>query len=402
VIAASPPQPPQTSDAYVRTWLRDQMGFSDNDIRLVNEGHAVARQLTLAASEEVSVFGAVRIAASPGAFIEQLRDIQAYERRLGVLQVGKFHDPPRLEDLDGLTLDRADLQVLEHCRPADCDLQLSAAMMDRFATDVPWNTPGAFPQANRLFRQMLFDRCLQYQTGGLEALEPYDDGPTPMPAAEEFRRLQVTKDLLPALPHLAAYVTGFPASAPPGVEDFYYWNMGEFGMKPTTRLNHVSIYPVAAAGARPDGIRFAIATTQIYSTHYFSATFELRTVVDDAANPGQGFYLCYASRSRVSGLTSFIGTLIRPIVRSRARSGMERYLTITKSAVERREQGASSTVMSDLASAFGRASPRRSLNVRRLWRDCRPSPEARRQCSPVQLRQACEPRLRGPAMLAPR
>ncbi len=155
-----------------------------------------------------------------------------------------------------------------------------------------------------------------------------------MPAGEEFRRLHVTKDLLPALPHLAAYVTAFPAPTPPNVEDFYYWNMGEFGMKPTTRLNHVSVYQVAPAGARPDGIRFAIATTQIYSTHYFSATFELRTVVDDAARPGQGFYLFYASRSRVNGLTSFIGTLIRSIVRGRARTGMERYLANTKNAVE--------------------------------------------------------------------
>jgi len=343
VIAVAPVEPSQAPDAKVQTWLRDTKGFSDSDVRLVTEGHAVARQLTLAGPEEVSIFGAVRIDAPPAAFISQLRDIQAYEHRLGVLQVGKFHDPPRLEDLDGLALDREDLQALEHCRPTDCDLQLPAGMMRRFASEVPWGAPDAFVQANRLFREMLFDRFQRYRTGGLAALEPYDDGPTPVPAAEEFRRLQVTKDLLPALPHLAAYVTSFPAPTPPGLEDFYYWNMGEFGMKPTTRLNHVSLYRVAPAGARPDGIRFAIATTQIYSTHYFSTTFELRTVVDDAANPGQGFYLFYASRSRVNGLTGFIGTLIRPIVRSRARSGMERYLSITKSAVEAetRKQGSS-------------------------------------------------------------
>jgi hypothetical protein len=334
LIAAVPLQTPQTPDAYVRTWLRDAMGFSAGDVRDVIEGRAVARQLKLAGPEEVSIFGAVRIAVAPGAFIDQLRDIAAFERRLGVLQVGKFHEPPRLEDLDELTIDRDDLLAIESCRPADCEVQLPEAMIKRFASEVRWKEPDAAAQANRLFRQMLFDRLLRYREGGLSAIDPYNDGAVPMPAAEEFQRLQVTKDLLPALPALVPYVTGFPAPAPPGVEDFYYWNKGEFGMKPTTRVNHVSVSSIAEAGARPDGIRYAVTTTQIYSTHYFSATFELRTVVDDAAKPGQGFYLFYASRSRINGLTGFIGTLIRPIVKSRARSGMERYLANTKAAVE--------------------------------------------------------------------
>ena len=334
LIAVAPVQPSQSSDGYVGTFLRDTMGFSVSDIRAVSEGRAVARQLKLAGPEEVSIFGAVRIAAPPAAFIDQLRDIAAYEHRLGILQVGQFHDPPRVEDLDGLTLDREDLLAIERCRPADCEVQLPAVMIKRFASEVRWHEPDAGAQANRLFRQMLLDRLLRYRAGGLAAIDPYDDGPAPMPAAEEFQRLQVTKDLLPALPALAKYVTGFPAPAPPGVEDFYYWNKGEFGMKPTARVNHVSVSPIAEAGARPDGIRYAVTTTQIYSTHYFSATFELRTVVDDAAKRGQGFYLFYASRSRINGLTGFIGTLIRPIVKSRARSGMERYLSNTKSAVE--------------------------------------------------------------------
>ncbi len=160
-LGVAPVDPSRPPDGQVLTWLRDTKGFSDSDIRLLTQGHAVARQLTLAGPEEVSIFGAVRIAAPPGAFIDQLRDIEAYERRLGVLQVGKFHDPPQLADLDALALDRDDLQALRHCRPADCDLQLSAEMMRRFASEVPWRAPDAFAQANRLFREMLFDRFLQ-------------------------------------------------------------------------------------------------------------------------------------------------------------------------------------------------------------------------------------------------
>ena len=86
----------------------------------------------------------------------------------------------------------------------------------------------------------------------------------------------------------------------------------------------------------PEPLRYVMATKQLYANHYFSATLELRTIVDDPQAPGRGIYLLYTTKSRVSGLTGFIGTLIRSIVRSRARSGMEQFLTLTRKAVEGR------------------------------------------------------------------
>jgi hypothetical protein len=75
-------------------------------------------------------------------------------------------------------------------------------------------------------------------------------------------------------------------------------------MKPTTRLNQVMIYPFAASPAgSTGGVKFVVATKQLFSNHYFSATLELRTIVDDAERTGQGFYLFYTTKSRVSGLT---------------------------------------------------------------------------------------------------
>ena len=106
-----------------------------------------------------------------------------------------------------------------------------------------------------------------------------------------------------------------------------------FGLKPTVRLNHVTVYSIAGPGAA-DGLRYVVATVQVYADHYFSATLELRSVVDDAAAPGKRFYLFYTTKSRVSGLTGFMAMLIRPLVKSRARSGMERYLDMTKKVVE--------------------------------------------------------------------
>jgi hypothetical protein len=101
LIAAVPLQTSQTSDAYVRTWLRDTMGFSAGDVRDVIEGRAVARQLKLAGPEEVSIFGAVRIAVHPArSSISSATSRPSNAARRAAS--GKFHEPPRLEDLDEL------------------------------------------------------------------------------------------------------------------------------------------------------------------------------------------------------------------------------------------------------------------------------------------------------------
>ena len=96
----------------------------------------------------------------------------------------------------------------------------------------------------------------------------------------------VPGDMPSEIPDLWRYLIEYPKQALPGAEDVFYWNKGEFGMKPTIRLNHVTIYPVPHPRF-PDPLRFVVATSQIYSNHYFSATLELRSIVDDPERPGQ-------------------------------------------------------------------------------------------------------------------
>ena len=170
---------------------------------------------------------------------------------------------------------------------------------------------------------MLFELLESYRAGGNGALPAYEDRERPITVAAEFQLLPGPSDLPAELPDLLRHLSAFPAVPVPGSDDFYYWNKGEFGMKPTIRLNHVTIYPLSHFQG-PGAIQAVVATTQIYSNHYFSATLELRTVIDDAARPGQGCYLLYTTKSRVTGLTGFMGTLIRSLVRSRARSGRRR------------------------------------------------------------------------------
>jgi hypothetical protein len=316
----------------MRTFLRGQMGFSASDLAALDAGRAVARQMKTRDPVDVNIFGAVRVDAAPEAFAQQLQNIDALERKLGINQVGKFHEPPQLADLDGLTLERDDFADLQSCRVGDCALQLPAAAIERFRKEVNWHAPDARQTADRVFRAILFARLETYRTGGLPAIEPYQDRAAPISVAEDFRLLSSPGDMPVDLPELAYFLRAYPKATLPGATNVFYWNKGEFGMKPTTRLNHLVIYPAPQPSS--GRLRYVAATSQIYGNHYFSATLELRSVVDDPVQPGKRFYLFYTTKSRVSGLTSFVGVLIRPMVRSRARSGMERYLGVTKKVVE--------------------------------------------------------------------
>src|SRR5437870_2299391 len=118
----------------IQTFLRDRMGFSRGELEAIHAGRPVAKNLGSPEPEDVNVFGAIRLTGAPEAYVRELRAIDVYERKLHIDQVGKFHEPPQLSDLDGLTIEPSDLVALQSCRPGNCALQLSAAAMKRFQT----------------------------------------------------------------------------------------------------------------------------------------------------------------------------------------------------------------------------------------------------------------------------
>lgn len=332
VAGAAPAIALQPQD-LVRSFLRDRMGFSRGEIDDVRAGRPVAKNLRSAGPEDVNIFGALRLTGPPEAYINRLRAIDTYEKSLNILQVGKFHEPPALSDLDGLTLEPADLAALQNCRPRDCALQLSGPAMDRFRTQINWRAADATARANGMFRQLLFDTLQTYRQRGPWALSNYEDGEGPLSPAREFQMLMSPGDTPVDLPELTRFLAQYPSASLGEAETFFYWNKGAFGLKPTTRISQMAIYPVARPGSA-SGVHTVVATKQVYSNHYFSATLELRTIVHDPERPGAGYYMFYTTRSRVTNLTGIFGPIVRSIVKSRARSGMERLLQTTKRSVE--------------------------------------------------------------------
>ena len=80
---------------------------------------------------------------------EQIREIDVFERKLNIIGVGKFNDPPRLSDLDALELLESDVRDLRNCRPGDCELQLSENTMAQFDARVDWDSADAPAQATQ-------------------------------------------------------------------------------------------------------------------------------------------------------------------------------------------------------------------------------------------------------------
>ena len=112
----------------------------------------------------------------------------------------------------------------------------------------------------------------------------------------------------------------------PNAESFLYWQSVKFGLKPTIRINHVTIANQQS--------HVAVVSKMLYASHYFWTAIEVRVLVPDAAR-GEGFWFANINRSRSDGLDGFVGSLIRDRVRGEAEQGMQAALAITKKRMER-------------------------------------------------------------------
>ncbi len=325
--------PEAQSASFVTNLLRQQR-FSAAEVRALDAGEAVVKSLDTPVRRELAHFGVVHIDAPTDRFVDRFRDIERFERGPGIPQIGRFGMPPRPEDLASLTLPAKDVTALATCRPGDCDVKLSTAAMTRFRNHVNWSSPNAALQVHDVARAMILELVHAYQANGNAALGQYDDGGEPLPVAEEFRALLKSGNLLPLpVPGLMAYLEEYPRSQPSGAEDFLYWSTVDFGLKPTVRLNHVIIYPLAA---RPSGVSHVIAIKQLYASHYFHTTLELRYLVDDERRADRpGFYLLSITRSRIDGTSGLKGSLLRPVISRRSRTAVRSYLEHLKRQVER-------------------------------------------------------------------
>lgn len=335
--AAFPSQPADSSPAgsmiapALRAVLSADLKFTPVELAELERGRIVKHGLGASAPGEVAVAGATRVAARREAFVDRVRDIENFKRGPDVLQIGRFSDPPRLEDLAPLAIGREDLD-LRRCRVGACDIRLPADVIGRFQREIDWRAPNAQERAAALFKQVLFDNAQAYLTGGPGRMTEYDDEKRPVRPVDDFEAL------LRGSPYLGTLVPGLPdhlrnpaANSLSGVEDFLYWSKEKFGLTPFITVTHVSI-------ARSASGSDIIASNDVYSSRYFDASLSL-TIASDAGSEGVAapglFYLVYANRSRAYALKGPLAGMRRAIIERRAKSSLEENLRMMKQRLER-------------------------------------------------------------------
>jgi hypothetical protein len=264
------------------------------------------------ADGQVAIFSAVRTTVDGNRLARWVHRIDAMKRGKYAIDVVRFSDPPRVEDLASLRLDESDLEDIRDCKPGACGLKLSEEEIVTLAALARRRGPAWQSDVQQAFRAMMLARAQAYLAGGLNRLAPYRDRSKPVDLEAEFGSILAQSTFLPTrLPRLANYLTTFPAGQSDGVESFLYWSKEILGRKPVVSITHVTM---SQGGDAADTV---VVSRQVYASHYMSGSLAVTAIVggDDPAPR----YLLYLNRSRVDVLDGFLGGLVRRIVERRLR-----------------------------------------------------------------------------------
>jgi hypothetical protein len=318
-----------------RTFFREQIGLSDDQIATIEGGRTVVKILPSKTPAEVFVFGAAHVKAAPEDYLKFAFDMSRLRSLPSYLGVRRFSNPPTILDLEGFTLEPDDIKNLNKCRPGKCDVQLSPEAMLRLQEAVDWSAPDVAEQVNEEVRKMALELLVRYQERGNSALQIYHDKSLAFNMDAAFQSLLSRSEVLPVyLPELKRYLLEYPAAMPPNVESFFYWEKVDFGLKPTLRLNHV----IAYRSIGPRGTANLVAVKQLWASHYFQLALDLTASVPESCSTNDaGCYIISLKGSTQQGLTGFRGFFRRRIVVSKTLSAQENSLINIKKALEKWE-----------------------------------------------------------------
>ena len=315
---------PARLDAYLTKVLK----VTAAERKQLLSGAPIAKNLESDPTKEVAVSGVIWISVPAATYVARLQDIENFEKGGGFRFSTKLSEPARVEDFAALTLLPDDVAALRWCEVGDCELKLNAEAIVRLKKEIDWTRPDVKAQLEQWMRSMATDYVNAYRAGGNSRLVVYRDTAHPIVSANELRGLI---DSMPELSQhqtdMRHYLLEYPNPPTRPTTSFMYWQEATFGLKPLIRISHVAIQEGADATI--------VASKQLYSSHYFWTALEFRALIPDPSR-GTGFWFVNVNRSRLDGLSGFVGWLIRGRVREGARKGVQSVLTATKKTLEGR------------------------------------------------------------------
>ncbi len=324
-IGLTPSQAPEFDPRLREVLVRD-LAFSPNDLTDLSRGKVVRHPIGSRTAGEIAAVGAVRVNAPKAAFLTRVRDIMRFKKGEGVVEIGRFSDPPVPADLAALTVDASDFDV-RGCRVGDCGVRLPADVIRRIQQEVDPRLPDLQARTAAVFKQALFDDVSAYASGGAGRFVQYDDGAKPIRPIDAFNGiLQASPSIGALAPELPEHLQHFPAATIAGAEDFLYWSKEKYGIAPFISVTHVTI-------VCPSSEICVMTTKDVYSSRYIDASLATG-IASDVPGDAEAFYLVYANRSRVSALEGFLSSFRRSMVERKMRGGLEDSLKMIKAELE--------------------------------------------------------------------
>ncbi|MGE3510510.1 MAG: hypothetical protein AB7N65_16690 [Vicinamibacterales bacterium] len=312
--------------AALASFLTEEAHATPAEREVLVAGNPLVKLLDADPGKEIAVLGAVWVNAPSRLYVEQVKNIEQFERGGAFRITKRISDPPRPDDFAALTLSDQDFEDLKDCRIGDCALKLDADGVQTLRAEVDWGMPTAKADATALFRRLALQYVNGYREGGNANLGVHRDKDRPTFVANEFRSLIERLPRLGAeLPDLTRFLLDYPDATLANSTDFLYWQETQFGLRPTIRISHLVIQE------RPN--QTVVASKMLYANHYFWTALELRVLLLDPAR-GPGFWLVTINRSRSDGLSGFTGRVIRSRVRGEVEDGTRAALTATKTRLE--------------------------------------------------------------------
>jgi hypothetical protein len=305
-------------------FFQPTVNVSASEQSVLDRGAPISRVLP-GRGEEDGIFTAVPAKIDGNRLVAWERHIDELKEGGYTLAIRRFSNPPRIEDLGGLELDRDDLADIRRCRPGSCQLKLSADEMTRLRQAAAHSAGDEATQ--QAFRQVVLDRVQLYMTKG--QIPPYQDGHTAVQPETQFATLlHDTEFLSKHAPELAAYLQGHSSAQAAGVESFFYWSKERVAGKPIISVTHVNIMRFRGQSL-PDAL---VVSQDIFSSHYINASLSVTALMPGGSDHEN--YLVYVNRSEVDIIHGMFAGMIRKEIHRRLRSDTTKVLQTYRERME--------------------------------------------------------------------
>ena len=131
-------QDSRATTAEFQKKLAQKVALAETDFAALQLNEPVVRSIPTSNKAEIAVSGLVNIRAVADEFLRSYRDSMGRKSNAAILEIGAFGRQPAFADLETLTLESRDIEDLKQCVVGECQIKLSATMIERFRKEIDW------------------------------------------------------------------------------------------------------------------------------------------------------------------------------------------------------------------------------------------------------------------------